>query len=222
MTMKLEIGTCEGKPLHVDLAELATLLDVSHLGRNGHAHKTAGTATPEPTRDLGRSQNEISASRGQSDITLGDGADRRILTALAQYQATGLASRRCATLAGVKQGGSSWRGAMARLRKAGWVSESGDVIGITDAGRAALGKFEELPTGPEMLNRWRAKLGKGALLQMFNHLVSARGAEVTPEELAAAVPCEQGGSSYRGALARLRNLGLVPKGKLAAAAELFE
>lgn len=212
--------------------DMVTALEgVSHLGRNGHAHKPAGTPTPEPTRRPGGAPTappraphiETGASPGQSDIAVGDGATRRLLTALAQYAPQALTRRRLAALAGVVEGGSTWRGSFSDMRKAAWVSESGDTITITDAGREALGKFQALPTGPEALDQWRQKLGTGAPRKVFDYLVAAHGAVVTREDLAAAVPCEPGGSTYRGALAELRNLGLMPlDGKLASAAELFE
>jgi hypothetical protein len=150
---------------------------------------------------------------------VGNGVGHRLLSALAQFGR--IPHRRMAILAAVKLGGSTWRGGMAKIRAAGWVAEEGDLASITDAGLAALGNYDPLPTGAALIDYWRAQLGsKGATLRAFNAFVDAYPDALTAESLGEQIDAEPGGSTMRGALAKLRGLGLVVG--LRAADELFE
>lgn len=112
-----------------------------------------------------------------------------------------------AVMAGYRISGS-WKSNLARLRVLGYVEGSG-TLSITDAGRAALGPVDPLPTGPELREWWKAhqavNKASGAMLDAL--------AEVWPDGLSAAEIAEATGyeisGAFKSSLARIRALGLA-------------
>jgi uncharacterized protein len=153
---------------------------------------------------------------------IGGGAQRRMLIALAQNPA-GLSGRKLSILADVKRGGSTWRGALAAMRKDALVEDDGDTFQITPAGVKSLGKYDRLPTGDALREHWRAKMGNGSRLAVFDEILAAYPKALTPAELARRARVELGGSTWRGHLAFMRGLELVSgRSELRASPELFE
>lgn len=151
----------------------------------------------------------------------GGGSARRILIALAQNP-DGLTARKLAILADVKRAGSTWRGALAGLRRNKHVDDNGEHFKITSAGRSALGKYEPLPTGKALRDYWRSKIGNGTRGQIFAAILDGMGRPVPAETVAAAANVELGGSTWRGHMANLRGLELVTgSAELRASEDLF-
>jgi hypothetical protein len=139
---------------------------------------------------------------------LGGGAPAKILAALAQHHPEALSQRRLAALVGVKQKTSTMRNALSRLRGLAYVTGSA-YISITDEGLAAAPAGDTLPTGPELLDHWRQKLGDGAPRRILDALLSVFPETLEADELAERADVEPGTSTLRNAMSKLRSLGLV-------------
>lgn len=128
--------------------------------------------------------------------------ERRLLTALAQYGRP-LAVPRLALRSGYTVNGH-FNNILGGLRSKGWVQGRGEVE-TTPEGLAALGSFDPLPTGVDLFDYWKRKLGapEGKLLDVLQ-----RGEEVSVPDLA-----ERAGYTVNGhfnnVLGHLRALELV-------------
>jgi hypothetical protein len=134
----------------------------------------------------------------------------------------GSVGRKLSILADVKQGGSTWRGAMAALRRDQHVADNGEYFKLTQDGRKALGAYEPLPTGRALIDHWRSKMG-GTRRQIFDAIVDAYPRTIAATAVAAAASVELGGSTWRGHMAYLRGLELVSgSSEIKASEDLFE
>lgn len=133
---------------------------------------------------------------------LKDGAQRRLLVALAQHGA--LAPGRLRVVAGI---GSihTFRKYIGQYRTAGLVAS--DPIEITEYGRQRLGAYDPLPTGPALIDHWKRELGPGILGKIFGFLLDHRQ-PYDVEPLAAHVGTESL-HTMRKYIGRLRTFGLV-------------
>ncbi|MFL5954826.1 MAG: hypothetical protein ACJ76I_12040 [Gaiellaceae bacterium] len=147
----------------------------------------------------------------------------RLLTVLAQFPA-GRTRKQLAVLAGYKASGSTFRGAIAELRKRGYVSPAGaEPIIATTAGLDAA-PADALPTGRALYDHWRSNLPEGAR-KVLEVLYDRWPDGVARDELAELVGYESKGSTFRGALAALRNVDLITRAgvePIKAADELME
>jgi hypothetical protein len=149
------------------------------------------------------------------------GAGRRIMIALAQNP-EGITGRKLAILADVAQGGSTWRGALAGLRKAAHVDDNGEFFKLTEEGLQALGAYEPLPTGAALREYWQRKIGSGTRGRIFAAILTGGGRPVPAHQVAAEADVELGGSTWRGHMAYLRGLELVTgSDELRASEDLF-
>lgn len=144
---------------------------------------------------------------GDTDVSLGDGVARKLLRVLAHHP-DGLMNPRLAALAGVGQKKSTLRNALAKLRNAGLVG-AGQPVVATEAGLAFIADdIEPLPTGPELLDHWRGRLG-GVPLRIFDELVAAYPEGIERDVLAERLGLDPTQSTIRNAMAKLRAQGLV-------------
>jgi hypothetical protein len=145
---------------------------------------------------------------GQAGETIGDSARDRMIHALLQYEGP-IPRARVAALAMIKLGGSTWRGALAKLRQEHLVQEEGELLAASDHARNRYcGRVAPLPTGDELVAHWQRTLGTGAAARLFYQL-TVGGGQASRKLLAERAGLELGGSTWRGALAKLRTLGLV-------------
>ena len=146
--------------------------------------------------------------------------DARMLAVLAQRSATTTSGAQLAILTGYSRSGR-FSGALARLRKAGWIAGDGRHISITSEGLERAPSNEPIPRGPELLEFWCEKVGTmGSVL--LNAIVNAYPATWTAASLAETTGYSQSGS-FSGALAVLRTLGLITKrGAIGASEELMQ
>jgi hypothetical protein len=84
--------------------------------------------------------------------------EKKILTVAAQYP-EGATREQISILTGYKK--SSRDTYIHRLRNNGYVEVTGDGIIATQTGVDALGDFQPLPTGPELIEYWRLRLPQG-------------------------------------------------------------
>ena len=136
-------------------------------------------------------------------------AERRLLTALAQYP-QGRSRAQVLTLAGYAASGPVST-AFARFRSEGWMGDGNGVMQITDAGLAVLGPFDALPTGDDLIAYWLHKFGKPTS-ELFRVLAEKRGTEVPRAELLQLAGYAASGPVSTG-LAVLRRLELMVDGR---------
>lgn len=178
--------------------------------------KPSVTATLLPSRP--RIASRMTTGPGEKLPT----GERKILTALAQYP-EGRNKTQVAILTGYSSKGGGFANYLYTLRKKGWIEGGGDLLTVTDAGIEALGTYEPLPTGQELLNHWLGQLGR-AEREALRVLVEAYPKGLTKEAVAAQAGYEAKGGGFANALYRLKTLELIQgkgKGELLAAEELF-
>lgn len=159
----------------------------------------AGVVAPvtggKPTISVGTSGNSLGL------------AERKILSTLAQYP-QGRTLKQVAVITGYASKGGGFRNALSSLRVKG-LMQGTDILQPTDAGLKAIrGHYEELPTGQELVNYWKGKLGK-AERSILDVVVSAYPNELTLNEIASDAGYESSGGGFRNALSRLRVLELI-------------
>ncbi|HUN56455.1 MAG TPA: type IV secretory system conjugative DNA transfer family protein [Smithella sp.] len=139
-----------------------------------------------------------------SNFSLGK-AERKILTALAQYPA-GRTKVQIALLSGYAHSGGSFNNALSSCRTKGLMVQNGDCYTITEQGLAELGHFTPLPEGHELLQYWIGQVGKAERLIIET---LAKSGEMTKKDIGEATGYEPSGGSFNNALSRLRTLELI-------------
>jgi uncharacterized protein len=151
--------------------------------------------TPAPPID----DNEWPLSLGAS----------KLLTVLAQFPA-GRTRKQLGVLTGYKASGSSFRGAIAELRRRGYASVSSDPITATPAGLAAA-PTGPLPLGRDLYDYWIRNLPEAAR-KMLEALYEVWPDGLSRDELGERCGYDPKGSSFRGGIAALRNVDLATPG----------
>jgi hypothetical protein len=128
---------------------------------------------------------------------------------------------------GVRAGLSSTSGTfgtyLGRLRADGLILGSGDAISITQEGLNALGTYQPLPEGQELLSYWLKELGAGGAGRMLQALAEVYPNPLSKGELGERAQISASSGTFGTYLGRLRTLELVEgRGELRAAREFFE
>lgn len=165
-------------------------------------------AVPSVTRKAAPPGSHPEEAPEGSTVALGK-AQRAILTVLARFP-EGRSKKQLAMLARYSVNSGGFNGSLASLRGAGLIGR-GDPVVITDAGREALGEWEPLPSGRDLVEYWLAYLSKaeGVILQL---LLDSWPAPMSKEGIAAAAGYSANSGGFNGALARLRTLQLITGG----------
>lgn len=177
----------------------------------------------KPIASNGHARTKASASSATNgSATVGVGGLRRMLVALAQCP-QGLTKRQIGIRAGLSSKSGTFATYLGRARSEKWIIDRNDIRCITEAGLAALGDFDPLPTGPQLAQYWLGELGNSGAARILRVLVDAY-----PETLDdATVGVRAGLSSKSGTYAtycgKLRGLELIEGGRGAkrASEELF-
>lgn len=166
-----------------------------------------------------REKNTYPGKQSERNGSLGK-CERAILTALAQYpQGRTAAQVAVLTVYSVNSGG--FNNSLASLRTQGFITRGGNPQ-LTQAGMQALGDFDPLPTGDELLRYWMSKLGKceRAILEVVS---SQYPQSVTVGELGEGTGYSPSSGGFNNSLSRLRTLELITRGQLIKASEhLFQ
>jgi hypothetical protein len=86
----------------------------------------------------------------------------------------------------------------------------------------ALGSYDPLQTGRDLLDHWLRQLGK-AERAILERLATVYPSAETKDALGAATGYESNGGGFNNALSRLRSLELIEgRGELRASADLFD
>jgi hypothetical protein len=178
------------------------------------AAHVAPTARPETVRALGAIARTASPHAGEKMPI----AERKILSALAQYEVR--TKVQVAIIAGYAHSGGGFNNALSACRTKGWLAGPVEQLRITDAGVAALGPVEALPTGRDLAEHWLRQLGKAERLILIT-LLDVYPQALTKEVLGEKTGYAADGGGFNNACSRLRTLELINgRGELRANAEL--
>lgn len=182
------------------------------------ASPTLSTPTPQPQPQPLPATPERSITPGPDPAPLGK-AERAILTVLATHGTK--TSTQIALLTGYSSKGGGFSNALGKLRTAGRIVGTRDALDITEEGVTALGRFDPLPTGPQLVDYWLSRLGK-AERAVLGALVDEWPAPLSNEQIAERTGYAASGGGFSNALGRLRTLELITGSRAAntAAAEL--
>jgi hypothetical protein len=148
-------------------------------------------------------------------------AERKILTALAQYP-QGRTKTQIAVLTGYAVNGGGFANAIGALRSANRIEGGAERLTITNAGLDALGPYEPLPQGAQLLEHWYSQLGK-AERKALEALVEVYPRTLSKPQIAARAGYEPNGGGFANALGRLRSLELIRgRGEIQASEDLFD
>jgi hypothetical protein len=200
------------------LTEITDMLRIFKIGQGAKAPRPApkprsAPALPEtpPTR-VSRPAPTSGNGPGEKLPKM----ERAILTVLAQFPHDGRTNTQLTTLSGYRYSGG-FKNALSALRTAGYITGGNtEVMHATDAGLNALGAYEELPTGPELLEWWIAEQLDGMEKVIIRKMVETQDLpDWTGENLAAACINPGSGEPYaysggfKNALSKLRTLHLI-------------
>jgi hypothetical protein len=162
----------------------------------------------------------VMAGGGGSD-EVGGGGLRRILTALAQRN--GLTNRQIGVRAGLSSQSGTFSTYMSKARANGWIEDDGDRRAITDAGLTALGSFDPLPSGGELLAHWLRELGQSGAARILQVLADAYPKTLTNEEIGEAAGISHASGTFSTYMSKLRSLELIQgsRGATKASDEFF-
>jgi len=176
--------------------------------------------------DVGRGSSPASKS---GHVPSGNGRDpvigrsglARMLTALAQ-RPNGLSAEQLGVRAGLSSRSGTFDTYLGRARKHGWIEGERGALRITAEGVAALGTFDPLPTGAELLDYWLRELGSGGAARMLRVLANVHPRAMGRAELAHQAGLTGNSGTFDTYLGRLRRLELIEgKSELRASEELF-
>jgi energy-coupling factor transporter ATP-binding protein EcfA2 len=154
---------------------------------------------------------------------IGNSGKRRILIALAQNP-NGLTKTKLSIVTGISQSGGTWRTYLGELRGRGYVEDlSGDQLRITNDGLQALGDYDPLPVGRDLVAYWQRELGDSGKRRIFDVVLAAYPESVSYEHVEEQTGIAVAGGTFRTYVGELRGLELVTgKGSLRAADVFFE
>lgn len=159
------------------------------------------------------------AASGQ-DSEVGQGGLRRILVALAQ-RPEGLTNRQIGVRAGLSSKSGTFSTYISKARSSGWVEGHSPLV-ITKAGIEALGDYDPLPTGRDLLDHWLGELGDSGAARLLKAIADAYPNTLTNAEAGERASLSHQSGTFSTYLSKLRTLELIEgRGELRAADELF-
>lgn len=160
-------------------------------------------------RELGRVKlAEAPATSSPASSEKLSTGERKILTVLAQHP-SGRTKVQVAILTGYAHTGGGFSNYLSALRSRGLLDGGGDCLKVTPAGRAALGRFEPLPRGRDLLDYWKSHAGGKAERLILDELGRIAPSAIPKTALANRTGYVADGGGFNNALSRLRTLELV-------------
>lgn len=162
------------------------------------------------------------SAHGPGDPDVGGGGLRRILIALAQ-RPQGLTLRQIGVRAGLSSRSGTFSTYMSRGRQRDWIRDGGPggASTITGAGLEALGKYEPLPTGRDLLEHWLRELGESGAARILRAVAEAYPEALSLEEVGKRADLNPRSGTFSTYLSRLRTLELIEgRGMVRASGEL--
>lgn len=158
---------------------------------------------------------------GRTEPSEVSGGLRRMLIALAERP--GLSKRQLGLRAGLSSKSGTFGTYLGKGRSEGWIGGGGESLEITQDGISALGQFDALPEGRELLDYWLGELGQSGAGRMLEVLAEAYPKALTKEELGNAAEMSHLSGTFGTYLGKLRSLELVEgRGEIRASKEFFE
>jgi hypothetical protein len=161
---------------------------------------------PLPMKVAPRLGITVTPQNGSSEI--GKSGLRRMLIALAQNP-QGLTDSKLGLRADVSVKGGSFDTYLSKARRSGWVDGDRQSLKITRAGLEALGHWEPLPKGKDLLNHWIRKMGTGGASRMLLALSNLYPLSCTAQHLGITAGVSVDGGSFDTYLSRLRGFDLI-------------
>jgi hypothetical protein len=160
---------------------------------------------------------------GHTSATL-NAAQRKFLTVLAQRQGKATSRNQVALFAGYSSKSAHVDNVLSSLRAAAYAEGRRGDIRITDAGLAALGEFEPLPSGDRLRDYWMLEAGGAAEAAFLKVVFEAYPGSLTRDEIAQRAGYSTTSAHVDNVLSRLRSLDLITGGRsaISASGELFE
>lgn len=175
-------------------------------------------ASPQEPRARQRSAASAPADSGALPSA---GGQRRMLIALAQRPA-GLSTRSLGVRAGMSTRSGTFSRYLTHFRSQGWIVGGKSQMEITKAGLAALGPFDPLPEGRELLGTWLSELGNGGVSRILSAVAHAYPVALPLAEVARRAEMSDNSGTFSRYVTKLRSLELVEgRSSLRASAELF-
>lgn len=189
----------------------------------------AGVKPPEPTlttiqprAPLPRVQAPTpppSYSSGSAEV--GEGGLRRIMIALAQCP-KGLTHGQIGVRASLSSKSGTFATYLSKARTNGWITGRGQVQ-ITPEGLAALGHYEPLPTGPDLLDHWLRDLGDSGAARILRVVADAYPSSLSNVEVGERANLSHQSGTFATYLSKLRTLELITgRGEIRASDDLFQ
>lgn len=179
-----------------------------------------GMAMPTTRREMAPGWKKVQAPRAiamDRDVSGGllTGAQLKILTVLAQFEAVGITKVKRSQVAAFSEYSAStksFRNALSSLRAAGNLDYDEGYVYLTDAGRL-VAPSADAPLSLEALHEgWvsRLKNKQGEMLRLLIDAHDAPGGPAIPrEDLAAAVGFATSTKSFRNGISQMRSLGII-------------
>jgi hypothetical protein len=238
-TVEVSIITADDRKLLDSLVGLVTLFKSDLSSMQGVLEETRGLfervskvqPAPKPANhqlsnpsykitDKRQSPAQVRDTQGSSE--LGNSGLRRILIALAQYP-QGRSSRQVGILAGLSSKSGSFNTYLSKGRTMGWITGDRGELRITAQGLSALGDFEPLPQGQDLLNYWLSDLGDSGAARILRVLAQHYPRALSKAEVGNAADLSHSSGSFNTYLSKLRTLELIEgRGELKASDTLFE
>lgn len=217
------IGTCIAELAVAHKGALAENEAMEKRVRSAAALGERGVSRPVPPPVDWAARFSKPRSNGvPADPEVGRGGLRRILVSLAQ-RPDGLTQRQIGVRAGLSSRSGTFSNYLSRARTAAWVMTrpDGNLV-ITEPGLAALGAYEPLPTGRDLLEHWLRELGESGAARMLSAVAAAYPNTLTKAEIGEAAGISPESGTFSNYLSKLRSLELIEgHGELRASEELF-
>lgn len=158
---------------------------------------------------------------GAGSSEIGNSGLRKIMVALAQQSPNGLTTKQIGVRACMSSSSGTFSTYLSKARASGWIDGKNPDIRITPGGMAALGTFEPLPKGQELLQYWLGQLGNSGASRILSAVAQAYPESMSMADVAKTANLAESGtfSTY---VSKLRSLQLVSgRGELTASPDLF-
>ncbi len=159
----------------------------------------------------------VSSNDSSGEFKLGK-CERQILIALAQNP-QGRNSNQVSILSGYSLTSSGFTNSLSALRTQGFINRD-QPIQITPEGLSALGSYDPLPTGQDLIRYWLSKLGKCERM-ILEVLTNAYPHGLDSQAVSDATGYSVTSSGFTNSLSKLRTLELITRGQPMKASDEF-
>lgn len=172
----------------------------------------ASAAPSAPIRPRASAPAPARVIRGGGDSALGHGQLRQLMIAIAQHP-EGISRTQLAMYARASITSSHFSNNLSTLRVKGWAEDRDRQFFPTEAGLAALGSYEPLPTGKGLVDYWLGFCGEGAKRRLLQALLDAGRGGISRPDLAVAADMSINSSHFSNLLSELRGAKLMEGSK---------